>query len=349
MKENTNEKGFQLYSLLSETNERYVAEALDDGLAAEIKAKNRRKRIQMRSAFAACAAVLVLVIGISALPDGRLERSAEKNDTAQITADEAPEQVGAADDAAPADRDDAGVSFGETDGMTADAAEEQTPESDGAVVTNGTDDKRNETDEPEVKTADENAETETDMKVKPLITAENGMVYTIANKSSEAHKGKYTCAASEGTLYEFDNFPTRAIALVQIGDSYEVAVNDSYTCDTFDEMFRDFAFRHYLHCDSIGAAGKAIEPYGDAEFQDEVWGLLFEDPAACKAVDDSQIGWDAKYNDLCFTLHLGTQDETFCSMQIFLNKQGYMYVWVEDGLKLCFENKNSAEIIELFS
>lgn len=65
------EQGYELYRAISDVDERYVTEMLDDSIAEDIRTANRRKRITMRSTLTAVAAVFVLVIGIGILPNLR--------------------------------------------------------------------------------------------------------------------------------------------------------------------------------------------------------------------------------------------------------------------------------------
>lgn len=357
MKDITNNRSFELYSLLSETNERYVAEALDDDFAEEIRAKNRRRKITMRSALSACAAVVVLVIGVSAM---QMQNGGIEKDSAELTvtdeaiarenSEEAAQGISAdapsgGDGAAAGDRktadadgqqDNIGTVKDKSDnGIKNDDITEETHNDDAVMPSDG------------IAAAAEDAET---ADVKPTFTADDGTTYRIEGQSSAVHKGKFAGTASgEGiVLYGFDNFPTRAIALAESDGNFEIVVNENYTSDTFMGMFRDFGFRHYLHSDRVGVVGQEIKSYSDLDFQSDVWGMLFADPDSCKAVDMAELPQSAKINAVTFYLHLGDDNETYCNIEISLNKEGYMYVSTGDGSLLCFTNDSAAAITDMF-
>ena len=70
--------GFELYKAFSEADSRFVDEMLDDDLAENIRAANKRRRIRLYSTFAAAAAAVVIAVGLNAFPRG----SIAKNETA---------------------------------------------------------------------------------------------------------------------------------------------------------------------------------------------------------------------------------------------------------------------------
>ena len=69
---NREQNAFYLYGAFSEADSRFVDEMLDDGLAETIRARNKRKKIRMTSAFSAAAAVLVAVVCIGIVPKAKL-------------------------------------------------------------------------------------------------------------------------------------------------------------------------------------------------------------------------------------------------------------------------------------
>ncbi len=120
-----NDRAYELYRALSDVDEKYVGEMLDEGIAEDIRAANRRKRITMRSSLTAAAAVFVLVIGIGVLPNlGGLntDKATEKNDAA------AEQQVN--EDDRKIVMSEAAADNGVTEGVAEDYAAEEEPEDD---------------------------------------------------------------------------------------------------------------------------------------------------------------------------------------------------------------------------
>lgn len=337
-----NSQGFQLYSLLSEADEKFVAEALDDSIAEDIRAKNRRKMIRMRSALAACAAVVVLVVGLSVMPKDKLEKSDSAN---YLAADDVREKS----ENTQSDTVTQGMAQDKTEENTADTseqkfddAEQETEMFDGA-----------EADEPsdEASKNDEAAQQDgmtAAPKVSESVQAGNGITYQRERMSSEVHMGKFETVTDSGTLYEFDNFPTNAIALLKNGDTYELVVNSLYTSDTLGGVFRDFGFRHYLHCDGAVYGDSAINA-DDYVFQSEVWGKLFQDPENCKFADTDSLDEQQKQAELTFNCRLSSDDELYCYVKLELNNNGFLFITISDVKTLCFECPNAAEIISTFT
>ena len=128
-----NDRAYELYRALSDVDEKYVGEMLDEGIAEDIRAANRRKRITMRSSLTAAAAVFVLVIGIGVLPNlGGLntDKATEKNDAAaeqqvneddrKIVMNEAAADNGVTEDYAAEEEPEEDMQMGFADGFTAD-------------------------------------------------------------------------------------------------------------------------------------------------------------------------------------------------------------------------------------
>lgn len=83
------DRGAYLFELMSGAEDKYIDEMLSDTAAADIKAANKRSRIRIHSAVAALAAVFVLVIGVSVIPDlGGLKSQDYAAENATIRADE---------------------------------------------------------------------------------------------------------------------------------------------------------------------------------------------------------------------------------------------------------------------
>lgn len=111
-----NDRAYELYRALSDVDEKYVGEMLDDGIAEDIRAANRRKRITMRSSLTAVAAVFVLVIGIGILPN---LSGLEKNDEAVM------KQAAPSENIVQQDNDDTNKSFASTAAANDEAEEDE--------------------------------------------------------------------------------------------------------------------------------------------------------------------------------------------------------------------------------
>lgn len=113
-----NDRAFELYRALSDVDGRFVEEMLDDGIAEDIRAENRRRRITLRSSLTAAAAVFLLVIGIGVLP--ALNKGISKDYTARKSADANGTQFDNADKSFSSTVAPAEEAAEETDGLTMD-------------------------------------------------------------------------------------------------------------------------------------------------------------------------------------------------------------------------------------
>ena len=75
MTEKERNNGFELYKAFSEADSRFVDEMLDDTLAENIRAANKRRRIRLYSSFAAAAAVVVIAVGLNVFPRGSIAKN----------------------------------------------------------------------------------------------------------------------------------------------------------------------------------------------------------------------------------------------------------------------------------
>ena len=113
-----NDRAFELYRALSDVDGRFVEEMLDDGIAEDIRAENRRRRITLRSSLTAAAAVFLLVIGIGVLP--ALNKGITKDYTARKSADTNGTLFGKPDKSFSSTVGPAEEAAEDTDGLTMD-------------------------------------------------------------------------------------------------------------------------------------------------------------------------------------------------------------------------------------
>lgn len=337
-----NNQGEYLFGIMSGAEDRYIDEMLSDDTAAEIKAVNKRSRIRMHSAFAVVAAGLALVIGLSALPD----RSGLKNDEAGVENTVGLEQY------EDNNRTDNAELAGNTQDKHYDAAEEEN-ETD-AIYDN----------ETEEVPADEIAEDkqiphngidgetsgglmQNGNSASPVmeLRAENGISYRLSGWSAAEHRGKFESYSSDGTaaIFEFDNFPTDAIALAYIDGEYVILINSDIRAENLGDIFRKFGFRYYLHCDGVSVDGSAAMPYTDADFQSEAWEILFTDAAGMARADAP----DTEGRRVTYRCRIGTDEETYADIDITADDGGYLLIELA-GQSLWFENPNAAQLVGLY-
>lgn len=97
------ERAFELYRAISDIDERFIDEALDDSLAERLKKRRRHSYAAVRTSAAAAAAVIVVAVGLGSLnASDKLSRSKSDNyaDTAQETAFDTDRKFAAETDAA---------------------------------------------------------------------------------------------------------------------------------------------------------------------------------------------------------------------------------------------------------
>ena len=233
-----NDRAFELYRAVSDVDEKYVGEMLDDDLAESIRAANRRRRITFRSSVTAAAAVFVLVIGLGLVPRlggiSKSEYAAKEADHANVAA---PETQAAEQN----DEDFTGDAPKDFEGAEMDAAPEYNNETEdaeaaednfaGAAPEAEADEAQPERSTPSGKTAENYNAGE--YKKIDLLTLPDGRSYDIYKGFviTQDMLGDTIAEADEYILYELAGIDPElgAAAYDTETETYRLAVSDSTT------------------------------------------------------------------------------------------------------------------------
>ncbi|MBR1723446.1 MAG: hypothetical protein IJ723_00265 [Ruminococcus sp.] len=239
-----NERAYELYRAVSDVDERYVGEMLDDDLAEKIRAANKRRRITVRSSVTAAAAVFVLVIGIGVLPNlggmKKYDSAGDRNENAAVAQQEKSETEEAA-------ADDTDL----YDGETAEAEDiEEEPAYDDAMEAAPTDNAEIAADENEAYennkgnaiSPDRAYEGEQQYDAYDLVTLEDGRSYLIFDDGdiTEDMLGDTLAETEEYVFYELKNIDPEAgaAAYIRSTDKYMLAVPAYSSQMSIDELLQ---------------------------------------------------------------------------------------------------------------